>query len=134
MTVDLTQLLTILAIITGPGGLAVAFVTRKRTNTIATIQDAASKQVERLEAEALHWRTECVSMRAMIDELEGKVDAQDACQTTLRVQVATLEREKADLTTMVENLKLRIEDLEEENRRLKLCTNNSTTDTKRGMV
>lgn len=119
MTVDLTQLLTILAIITGPGGLAVAFVTRKRTNTIATIQDAASKQVERLEAEALHWRTECVSLRTMIDELEGKVDAQDACQTTLKRQVEDLEREKKSLLEEVGKLQNRVQLLEEENKRLK---------------
>jgi chromosome segregation ATPase len=119
MTVDLTQLLTILAVVCGPGGLAVAFITRKRTNVLATIQESASRQVERLEAEAVHWKTECSSLRAMVVDLEGKVDAQDACQTTLRAQLTQLEVEKRALLEEVGKLRNRVQLLEEENQRLK---------------
>ena len=79
-----------------------------------------------MEAEAVHWKTECHALRTLIEELEGKVDAQDACQTTLRSKVATLEQEKQDLQTRalalqdkVEKLTERIVQLEDENKRLK---------------
>jgi predicted nucleic acid-binding Zn-ribbon protein len=125
MTIDLQQLLTLIAIICGPGGLLIAVLTRRKTkaDALAIIQAAAANQVTRLEEEAEKWKVECHGLRDELEEIKGKVDEQDACQTTLKRQVEDLEREKKTLLEEVGKLRKRVEDLEQENRRLKCEVN-----------
>jgi predicted nuclease with TOPRIM domain len=47
------------------------------------------------------------------------VDENEACQTTLKRQIAQLESEKQGLIDKVETLKKRVDELEAENQRLK---------------
>jgi chromosome segregation ATPase len=121
MTIDVQQLLTLIAIICGPGGLLIAVLTRRKTkaDAMAIIQESAAKQVTRLEEEAEKWKVECHGLRDELEEIKGKVDEQDACQTTLKRQVEDLEREKRSLLDEVSKLRRRVDDLEAENKRLK---------------
>ena len=121
MTVDFSNLLAIIAGTSGIGGILVAISTRRKTkaDALSIIEQAAANQVLRMQQEAEKWQNECHDLRNELETVKGRLDEQDACQTTLRVQVATLEREKADLLNKLEGLKRRIEDLEQENQRLK---------------
>lgn len=121
MNVDFTTLLSIVAGTSGIGGILVAISTRRKTkaDALSIIQEAAARQVERMEAEATLWKNECHILREELEELRGKVDEQDACQTTLKNQVAELEREKRGLLEEITKLRLRVDDLEAENKRLK---------------
>jgi predicted RNase H-like nuclease (RuvC/YqgF family) len=124
MTINFETLLPLLGIIGGGTGVAaiiVAVSSRKKTKADATsiIQAAAAAQVQRTEAEAERWKRECFDLRTEVDVIKGRVDEQDACQTSLKVQLQALEKEKASLLVKVESLKKRVEDLEQENRRLK---------------
>ena len=125
MTINLETLLPLLGIIGGGTGVAaiiVAVSSRKKTKADATsiIQAAAAAQVERMAAEAERWRNECHELRDKVDLINGRVDEQDACQTTLKSQIGQLEIEKRALLEEVGKLRNRVQLLEEENQRLKL--------------
>ena len=121
MTIDFATILGLIAGTSGVGGILVAISTRKKTkaDALSIIDQAAANQVLRMQQEAERWHRECQDLRSEVDTLKGRLDEQDACQTTLRVQLSALEREKADLLNKLEQLKRRVEDLEAENQRLK---------------
>jgi predicted nucleic acid-binding Zn-ribbon protein len=121
MTVDISTILSIIAGTSGIGGILVAISTRRKTkaDAMSIVQQAAANQVLRMEEEAQRWKNECTTLRDELEEIRGKVDEQDACQTTLKSQVAQLEREKSALLEEVGKLRNRVDQLEAENRRLK---------------
>ncbi len=121
MTVDVSTLLTLIAGTSGIGGILVAISTRRKTkaDAMSIVQQAAANQVLRMEEEATKWKEECHLLRDELEDLRGKVDEQDACQTSLKNQVAELEREKRGLLEEVSKLRTRVDQLEAENRRLK---------------
>ena len=121
MTLDWVKILEVAAIICGPGGLVIAVMTRTKTkaDALTIIQAAAARQVESSEEEAIKWKTECHALRERLDELSGRVDEQDACQTSLQGQIAQLEIEKRALLEEVGKLRNRVNLLEQENQRLK---------------
>ena len=122
MKIDIAQLLTVLAIITGPGGLLIALMTRKKTkaDAMSIIDQAAANQVLRMQEEAERWHRECHELRGELEIMRGRIDENDACQTTLKGQLTQLEIEKRVLLEEVSKLRNRVQLLEEENQRLKL--------------
>jgi chromosome segregation ATPase len=117
MTIDSSTLLTLLSLFAGGSGIAgiiVALSTRKkgRAEAAKIIEDAAASQVCRMQEEARRWQTECHELRIELELIKGRVDENDACQTTLKHQIEQLQREKRELIA-------RVEVLEAENARLK---------------
>lgn len=121
MTIDNQTILSLIAGVSGLGGIIVAMATRRKTkaDALSIIQQAAANQVTRMEEEAEKWKTECHLLRDELEDVKGRVDEQDACQTALKNQVAELEREKRGLLEEVSKLRRRVDYLEEENKRLK---------------
>lgn len=119
-----STLLTILTLLgggTGISGILVALATRKKSKGEATvaIEQAAAHLVEQYRRDNIDLRAECVELRSKLDNLEGRVDEQDACQTTLKQQINTLEQEKRDLMEQIAALRKRVDELEQENARLR---------------
>ena len=121
MTIDGQNLLAIAAVVSGLGGIITAVATRRKTkaDALGIIQTAAANQVLRMEEEATKWKEECHLLRDELEELKGKVDEQDACQTTLQHQILTLQDEKKELQARVAELSHRITELEQENKKLR---------------
>jgi FtsZ-binding cell division protein ZapB len=135
MVLDNQLLITILTLIAGGsgiGGIIISLSTKKKSKAEASkiIEEAAGQLVERYRDHNNSLIQECVGLKSNTEELrreietlKGRVDENDACQTTLKRQIMDLEIEKRSLTIKIQRLQEQVKALEEENERLRELKN-----------